>query len=158
MTQFGLRRLYSRVVREFGWSRLKEEREKRKEKKIERKPPCRKLKEVSPSHPCMHPCTYLVFLESKVLIENRWWVSQGKGGLKTEKAPLFPPSVCSTSLRPRPFQGTRRAVSGGALAPEPLHATSNQLDLIHIIPALLFPSFCFFLPSLLWLNPNFAEI
>jgi len=42
------------------------------------------------------------------------------------------PLVSSASHRPRPFQGTRRAAGGGALAPRPSRTTNNQPDSIRI--------------------------
>jgi len=57
---------------------------------------------------------------SRVLVVNQVFIQLGN---PLESPPPQHPSVSSTSLRPHALQGTGRAASGGALAPEPPRAT-----------------------------------
>jgi len=60
-------------------------------------------------------------------------------GKAWEFPPFQHPLVNSTSLRPRPFQGTGRVASGGALASEVLRATGVRPESLKISNP-LFPS------------------
>ena len=59
-------------------------------------------------------------------------------GKPWEFPPLSHPLVSSTSLRPRPFRGTGRAASGGALAPELPRAICSRPEPIRTVEVLFF--------------------
>ena len=72
--------------------------------------------------------------ESRLFIENRWWVSQGHGGhfihpgKPWESTLVLPPSMSSTKLHSCPLQGIWRTASGGTLGPNlrpPLPASQS---------------------------------
>ena len=58
-----------------------------------------------------------------------------------ESPPLKHPSVIFTSLRPRLFQGTGRAASGGALDPEQPRATGVGPEILPIFNPLFLSVF-----------------